>query len=263
MSLRNFTFSAALFAGLTIQLAPAQDQPIYLRSICTKAEPGKGPEIEELLGKNAIKVAQYNISQGRLARFVVLRNTYPAGSSAECDYISSFFYNGPPPESNQPAEWAAAKVGMTYEAFLAKLRSLSHTVRVEIYVARARVGSSQVGDYVAINRMKVHDFAAWSELETKIWKPLQEARVKDGQLRAWSSYSRVLPSGDAQPYHAMTADIFPSWDVMWKQKPLGGYIKQAVPDMSREEFNSKTSKARDLVSKELFKIVMATGSISR
>jgi len=53
--------------------------------------------IEDLLSKNALKASQYNISQGELARYVVLRNVYPGGSSAECDYISSFFYGGPPP----------------------------------------------------------------------------------------------------------------------------------------------------------------------
>src|SRR5204863_5552757 len=119
---------------------------------------------------------------------------YPGGSSAECDYLSSFFYSGFPPETTfeiTSAAWAAAKVGMTYESFLAKLNSIARTVRVEMYVATARTGASHAGDYIAINRMKVHDSEAWNELETKIWKPIQEARVKDGQLRAWSSYELI------------------------------------------------------------------------
>jgi len=266
MSLRHLTFLAALFAGLTLQPLFAQDQPIFLRSICTKAQPGKGPELEDLLSKNALKASQYNISQGELARYVVLRNVYPGGSSAECDYISSFFYGGPPPETTtegSSAAWVAAKVGMTYPAFLTRLNSIAHTVRIDLYVAQARAGSSQVGDYVMLNRMQVHDSAAWSELETKIWKPIQEARIKDSQMRAWSSYERIIPSGTGEPYSALTADIFASWDAIWKQKSILEYARQAHPNMSEQEFGEKTSKARDLVSREVFKIILAAGSIPR
>jgi hypothetical protein len=152
---------------------------------------------------------------------------------------------------------------MTYQEFLTKLNSISHTVHVEIYATRARAGESQVGDYLAVNRMKVHDMAAYVENETKIWKPIQEARIKDGQMRGWASSVRVLPSGSGQPYSATTADIYSSWDAMWKQKPIGEYLKQVHPNLSPKEFGEKTSQTRDLVSRELFKMILATGSLPR
>ena len=110
--------------------------------------------------------------------------------------------------------------------------------------------------------MQVNDPSAWSDLEATIWKPIQEARMKDGQLRAWAAYLRLIPSGSREPYSALTVDIFPSWDVMWKQKALEPYVKQAHPNMTDQEFAEKTSKARDLVSREIFKIILAAGSIS-
>jgi hypothetical protein len=263
MSLRHFAALAAVFAGLMQQPAFAQDQPIFLRSICTKTQPGKGTEFEELLSRTALKAAQYNISQGKLARYIVLRNMYPGGSSAECDYISSFLYAGAPAENTTEvttAAWANARVGMPYPAFLARLNSIAHTVRVEIYGAVARTGVSQLGDYVVLNRMQVQDQEAWGELESKIWKPIQDARIKVGQLRAWGSYAKVLPSGSGEPYSAMTADIYPSWEALWNQKPITGYVQQAHPTMSEQEFNDKTSKAREIVSREVFKIVQAEGT---
>jgi hypothetical protein len=248
---------AVLLAGLLLQPVFAQDESVYLRSICTKVQAGKGPELEDLLSKNALKASEYNISQGKLARYVVLRNAYPAGSSAQCDYLSSFLYRGAPPETTPEitsAAWAAAKTGLSYSAFLAKLNSIGHTVRVELFAAQARTtGSSQVGDYIALNRMKVHDTAAWKELETRIWKPMQEARIKDGQLRLWSSFARIYPSGTGEPYSAITVDIFPSWDAMFKQKPLAEYMRQIHPNMTEQEFSEKTTKARDLVSREVYK----------
>ena len=263
MSLRHFAALAAIFAGFTQQPVFAQDQPVFLRSICTKTQPGKGAEFEELLSRTALKAAQFNISQGKLARYVVSRNMYPGGSSAECDYISSFFYNGAPAENTTEvtsAAWANARVGMPYPAFLAKLNSIAHTVRTDVYIAVARTGASQLGDYLVLNRMKVQDPEAWGELEGKTWKPIQEARIKDGQLRAWGSYSKVLPSGSGEPYSAITADVYPSWDALWGQKPIMGYVQQAHPTMSGEEFNEKTSKAREIVSREVFKIVQAEGT---
>jgi len=260
---RRFTFLAALCAGLLMQPVFGQSQPLFRRSICTKVQPGKGPELEELL-KAAVKVSQYNISQGKLARYAVLRNVYPGGTSADCDYISSFFYSGPPPESTHEAttaSWAAAKVGMTYDGFLAKLNSIAHTVRVELHVAGARAGAAKVGDYVSVNQMKVSDSEAWSKLETEVWKPIQEARIKDGQMSAWGSYYLILPSGSGLPYTASTVDIYPSWDAIWNQKSLTGYVKQVHPDMSYEKFGEVTTKARDLVSRELFKMILAVGSL--
>src|SRR5262245_59971595 len=182
MTLRHLA-PLTLLCGLSLQPALAQDKPIFLRSICTKAQPGKGPELENLLSKNAVKAAEYNISQKKLARYVVLRNVYPGGSTAECDYLSSFFYLGAPAETNPEgaaAAWAAAKTPLTYADFLAKLNTIAHTVRTDLYVSHARVGSAQLGDYILLNHMKVRDAAAWAELESKIWKPIQEARAKDG-----------------------------------------------------------------------------------
>jgi hypothetical protein len=264
LKFRRFTFPAALCASLLMQPTFAQNQPTFRRSICTKVQPGKSQELEDLLSKAAFKVSQYNISQGKLARYAVMRNVYPAGSSAECDYISSFFYSGPPPDTTQEAtsaSWAAAKVGMTYEGFLAKLNSIGHTVRVELYASVARAGAAKVGDYVSLNQMKVPDADAWGKLETEIWKPIQEARIKDGQMDAWGTYYLIMPSGSGLPYQASTVDIYPSWEAIWNQKPLEGYVKQTHPDLSYEKFGEDTGKARDLVSRELFKIILAAGSL--
>ena len=61
-----------------------------------------------------------------------------------------------------------------------------------LFLSEARAGVAEVGDYVSVNQMKKSDSEAWSKLETEVWKPIQEARIKDGQMSAWGSCQLVL-----------------------------------------------------------------------
>jgi hypothetical protein len=112
------------------------------------------------------------------------------------------------------------------------------------------------GGYFHVNRIKIKNMQAWLKLENEIWKPIQEARVAEGQLTAWASYTLVPPSGSAQQFDAATVDAFPSGEAQGTQKPLSGYVQKAHPDMTSAQFSDASSAARDLLLREVCKVVL-------
>ena len=104
--------------------------------------------------------------------------------------------------------------------------------------------------------MKIKNAQAWRKLETEIWKPLQEARVADGQMNGWASYELMLPAGSAQVFDAATVDGFANWDAQGQQKPLMDYFKKVHPNMTQEQFSAASTAARDLLLREVFKVVL-------
>jgi hypothetical protein len=259
----NFTFLRVLLAGgfacLLASPAAAQSKPVYLRSTCVKANAGAGAEYEKLHSEAFLKLAQYRIKQGAMLRYALSRAVLPAGEQSECDYLISYSYPGFPPELTPEItakNLKAAGVAMTYDALQAKSRSLVKQVATRIFLVRASVGTVGAGSYFHVNRIKVKDMQAWLKLENEIWKPIMEARIADGQLSGWTSYSLVLPGGSAQPFNAATVDAFPSWDSMGSQKPLAGYVQKVHPGMTSAQFNEAGNSARDLLLREVFKVVL-------
>ena len=99
--------------------------------------------------------------------------------------------------------------------------------------------------------------ADWDKLEMEIWKPVMEARVAAGNLAAWSSYSLSLPGGTGHAYNAVTVDAFASWDAMFKPTGLADALKKVHPNLTPEEFNERTAKARTIVNREVYRVQVA------
>jgi len=246
-------------ASLLVSVAAAQDTPAFLRSICLKVTPAQQMAFEKLMTDNAAPAARHRISQGRLARFALSRAVYPTGEAAECDYTIGYLSLGFPEEmaiEKSRADWKAAGAPLTYDDFLAKAGTMSRIIRTDLWIVRHSIGAWGVGDYISINRMKVKDQAAWAESEGKLWKPVQEARVQSGDLKAWATYDRLWPAGSAQPYSAVTIDAFPSWAALGKRSNIAEVVRRVHPNMSTSEFGERTSKARDMLSRDLFKVVL-------
>ena len=154
------------------------------------------------------------VQSGEIAWFVFSRSVIPAGETAMCDYVGATATRGFPSEPVQARlAQAVAKAGtnMTADQYLAKVNSLRRQVTSSMLVTLAAVGEIGEGDYYRVNYMKLKPGGGWNELEQKIWRPVQEQRVKEGKLKAWRTYTRMLPGGSGHPYDAVTIDVFPSW----------------------------------------------------
>ena len=250
-----FTLSA-----LTLFPASAQETtPNFTRTMCVKLKTSDPIAYERMVTDVIDKVGPVGLRKGMFSAIILARAVYPGGRDGMCDYIVVWNYAGPPPEmtaQRSEALFQEAGVG-SFGGFMQKLGAVSEIIRADLWQIVAAAGTSQKGDYFRLNRMKIKPGmdAKWTDLETKSWAPVMAARVADGELRGWVSYRHILPSGNEQPYSAATVDVFPSWDKMWRQKPISGYVAKAHPDMNTQSFMSKTNEAREMALIEAYQIV--------
>jgi len=250
---RVLFLTAAICAACSIVTAQDQQPTGYHNVTCVKVVDGKGPEFREFLETNR-KIGQVAVDSGRSTTSYRLRSIMPAGAAATCDYVFISMYKGAPPAPNAtdtlPESLQKAGISMSAAEYRSRLNSVGRLVSSELWRTAISVGEMQKGDYVYINHMKVHDAANWMEMERSIWKPMAEAWAKDHSQRGWVVAQPVLPSGTDLKYQAITADVFPSWDAAFAQRPVDKTFKQIHPDKDIDKTFEKLGKVRDLALRE-------------
>jgi hypothetical protein len=104
-----------------------------------------------------------------------------------------------------------------------------------------------------VNYMKVPDVDEWLAYEKKVWKPLAEAMAKDGVTDGWSVNVKVLPRGSDLPFQAVTVDVYPGWDAVFKgDAQFVERFKRVHPDMEFGTTIEHIEKLRTIVSTHLF-----------
>jgi hypothetical protein len=151
------------------------------------------------------------------------------------------------------AELKKAGLTMTPQEYVGRRNELTTLVSDDIFQNRDSVGSAKKGDYFLVNYMKVPDIGEWLAYEKKIWHPLAEAMAKDGTKSGWSVNVRILPSGSDTPFQAVTVDVFPSWDAVFKDDTqFVDRFKQTHPDRELGTTFEQFAKLRTISSIRLF-----------
>jgi hypothetical protein len=259
----------SLLIGIALsQGAFAQDQPSGFHSVaCLKLQPGKAREFREFTAAHTRKVMQAAADTGDFSGWYLVRSVFPVGTEARCDYYSVITYKGVPlpPLGGERFEAALKKSGvaMTAADYLAKRNTLATLVSSEMWRTAIQIAAPEKGDFMYMNSMKVHNMNDWMGVEQKVWKPMAELWVKDGSMRAWMVNRAVLPSGTDLKYQAMTVDVFPSWESVFKPRSVSEIFKKIHPNLNMEETFERISKSRDLARRELLTIedkVVAAGA---
>ncbi len=259
MKVSRLLASAALVAAFSAT-GLAQQAPTGYHSVaCIKVKPESNTEFRKWAAEDLHKFAQSRTEAGAYAQWFILRSVLPAGRSAECDYVIVSMYPGIPPQPLGLEELDAAlkKAGMSMSAqqFVDRRNSLTTLISNSMFQNQSYVGAFKKGDYFIVNYMKVSaenmdDYVAW---EKKVWKPLAEAMAKDGVRTGWSLNTRVLPSGSEQPYQAVTVDVFPSWESIYKDDPqFVDRWHKVHPDMELGTTFERYEKLRTLASSQLY-----------
>jgi hypothetical protein len=246
--------AAVLAEGLN-----AQEQPAYYRVVnCVKAATGKYEEYRHFAIETGRKMAEVRAKAGEISTWALLRNVMPAGDEARCDFRISTTFEGAPPKARSPEALAGdlkkAGIDMTVDDYLAKRNSLSRLVATEMWVPRIIVGQPEKGHYLLLNHMKVIDAAGYYKLESETWRPLAEAWVKEGTQSGWQFSTILLPGGSEVKYAAQSADIYPSWEAVFKPRNTEAIFKQVHPGKDYQETMGSISKLRDLAQRELLYI---------
>jgi hypothetical protein len=259
----NVNRIALAIAGLILPAAllPAQTPVPHVRTICVKVAPGKAAEYNAYLRDISVKLLRARVDDGELVGADVLRSVEPVGTSARCDYLLVWEYNGFPGEMNTADRTNALlkKLGMKMTAaeLAAKRDSLSTLVGMEIWRNVDMVPADEAkGGYLRLNlyKTKPGKVQAWVDSETKEWKPIVEAYTKDGNVTGWSAWRMLAPAGDTQAYDAATADYFPDWAAAGRGLPLTQLWGKVHPNTSIPEWQGRMGAIRTRPAVELYQI---------
>lgn len=90
-------------------------------------------------------------------------------------------------------------------------------------------------------------------LETKVWKPLHQARIRAGNGRSWALYEVRFPSGTSASRDYVTINVFDSMlDFDKLEDSLFKALPQVYPNKNAQQFLSETLATRDLTLNELW-----------
>ena len=262
MKIHRLLLSAAIAAAFSATLF-AQAAPLgYHRVACIKVKPGQGQAFHKWAADDPRKVDQAEVDSGEVSTSLLLRSVFPQGKSAECDYLAISMYPGLPPQPAGMEHLSALlkKAGLTETAqeYLTRRNSLATLISYGMFRNVVAVGTEKKGDYLRVNEMKVTDPEGMGDYiahEKKVWQPLAEQMAKDGVTSGWSLNVRVLPHGSGLAYQAVTVDIFPSWDSVFKHDDqFVERFNKVHPGMDFGTTMENYGKLRTIVEADLYKV---------
>jgi hypothetical protein len=257
MKVLSLLAGVAIAAALPLTLVAQQSPSGFHTVACFKIKADKGSEFRKWAAEDLRKFVQSRIDAGKISTWYLLRSVMPAGTSAECDYLTVSMYPGAPPEplGMEGLEEALKKAGMsmTAQQYVDRRNSLTTLVSTAMFQNQTFVGTSKKGDYFMVNYMKSANPQDWVAYEKKVWQPFAEAMTKEGVESAWSVNLQVLPGGSDLPYQGVTVDVYPSWDAVYNND--GKFVerfKKVHPDMEFGTTIEQFEKLRTISSTKLF-----------
>ena len=219
MSIRHLIWGAALAVALPVTLVAQQAPPHFYTVACVKLKPEKAAAFKTLVS-DLHKYEQSRVDSGAASAVIETRAISPAGASAECDYEFITFYSGVPTapmgEDAMSAALQKAGISSSLEELRQREDAVGYLASYSIVRQALRVGNGvKKGDFIVVNDMKVPDTDAWIANERKLWQPIFEDGVKDGDIDGWGVDVTFMPRGDQDPYTTYTVDIYPSWQALY------------------------------------------------
>ena len=264
MNMRSITLGlSTLVAASCAPAAIAQQTtaPVWSAHRAFKVNPGKTAEFNNFYATTIKRFHQARKEGGVQTGWVLSRVIIPAGEEAPYHYVRTTVHDKFP-ELDQTAEQLAPfieKAGTTPEKFMAALADVSTLVRRSVSRGIAAVGTVEPGDYVRVDFMKAAQGKAadYVNLETSIYKPLHEQRLKDGLISGWAFNAVILPGGSERPYDFFTTNAVKKSELI--PRLTGGYgpetFAKVHPNGNYVGTVVKTQEARSIVRTYLMRVV--------
>jgi len=214
LSLAFVVAFTALLAGPALAQQAQPDRYVVVSYI--KAVPGQEAAYRSYLTSTAKKVYQELMAANANLLTWSSAQTMHQGMEhgSDFDYVGAAVYAGAPPEPGANVDAILMKAAGMSQADLGKKLATMRTV-VGTEVLRYRAGTMapgvlKEGDIRVVGRVKIKPGMGDEYYETarSMGEPVMQARAAGGELKSWSLWSRVFPSGAATSYDALTVTYF-------------------------------------------------------
>jgi len=230
----------ALLLGGFVAAGSAQqaETPLYVVLTYQKVLPGQGDAYQAHVTGMAKKFYQEAMNLNpNLVHWSSARVMYKGideGQGQDFDYVSATVTNGPPPEPGGNMDAIYAKLGTTPAEYGKKLSAMRTNVGQEVLrriagTSATGAGTSKEGDFRVSNQIRIKSGMGseyWDRART-LSLPMWQEAVAQGDLKAWSLWGRVFPSGAGTSYDVMGVTT---------HKSLASVLEAAPPNRGMERF---------------------------
>lgn len=107
-------------------------------------------------------------------------------------------------------------------------------------------------DYMKVTPGKLDEYL---EVETEMWKPVHQERIKNGELVSWALYGRQFPYGTDTEYDYVTVNVYRSPEVFIKGTDYNALFSKVYPGKDVSQMLAKTDSSRRLVRGDVLYLV--------
>jgi hypothetical protein len=208
-----FVFMALLCGTALAQ--PAQPD-VYVTVSYLKVLPGQEDAYRSYLTTTAKKLFQEMMAADpNFLSWSSARAMYQGTEHGlDFDYVGASIYSGPPPEPGANLDSIYMKAtGMSQADLVKKLATMRTVVATEVLRRRAGITAPvalKEGDFRIVAQIKIKPGMGdeYYEMAQTVAQPVIQARAAAGELKSWSVWSRVFPSGAGTSYDALSVTYF-------------------------------------------------------
>lgn len=261
------TVVLAVLCCLSSNFLTAQESQGYYSFDYMKVKPGGQAEYLKL-EKAWKKIHQANIKAGKYNFWELTEVAYPSGDNAEYNYVTRINFKGAKQLAEYLQNWQLPDLStiLTPEerALVERTSDIRTRVKSEIWTHEDFVGGDNIDKekIVVFNYFDFPETGGRSEhfrVEKEIWKPVHEARIKDGKMTGWVLLGKNLPSGSANTYFDATVDLYADWEQFLAQGNPIPYFQKVHEGKDPEKLFAETNAACDLIRQEVRMIVDNSG----
>lgn len=203
-------------------------------------------------------------AEGTLDDWSLMEVISPSGSSNEYDFVArnqlrgeaqlAQYYEGEYMPKNWMSLLTPEEVGLVM-----RTEEIRTIVKSEVWSGVDRVLGADWynGKVLAINYFTSPEGKTRDDhfkMEKEIWKPVHEARVKNGTMEGWSMMSMEFPFGASMPYNSLTVDIYKNMTQYLKPWSDEDF-KKVHPGKDVDKLMAETQAATTLTKGEVRMVV--------
>lgn len=256
----KYSLSVTLLLCFCVNVAilAQTEESVYLNIDYFKVESEDYTEFESLVTEEWKELLATKHSPDQLTGWYFYRVIYPGGQSSEYNYVIISTYKDPNTLVQVNSE-IDEETDRNEERLLDQTFDLATHQFSELWKTEAGIFSNSYSgpsEFVLFNYMMVNPGkgAEYLTLENDMARPLHEARIEDGRMHSWRTYSLMQPGGLDYRYNFATADHFTELNHI-EFGFTNELIKSVMPGTDINEMFEAIYATRDIIKSETWQLV--------
>ncbi|HET8866381.1 MAG TPA: hypothetical protein VFM80_11845 [Gracilimonas sp.] len=234
------------------------EEGAYLNVDYLKVEEENYSEFEELIQSNWKSLYESKIDEEKVTGWYFYRVAYPGGQAGKYNYVVISTYN----ELNTIVEVNGdmrGRLSQMPEDLTGEMFNLATYQFSELWGTEAGImntAGQKPGLFVVMNYMMVNPGkeAEYITLENDLARPLHRARIENGEMYSWRTYSLLKPGGLNYQYNFVTADYYEELNDI-EYGFTNDIIRSVMPGTDITKMFEAIYATRDIVKSELWQLV--------